>query len=863
MIDLPPVEESKAARRQALSADIWRTAYSWFILLACLAALIAVVSLAYGQLLAPVSWARDATVISLGLVIIGLVFVGAAIARRAGGVSKELEAWRLIGDALPFACICVDRRGRGIYWNGKFDTYFPRNSHAPLAAFKSGLGGDEAAGAQIQSLMSAVLAGDTQYLDLSWHGDRDGVSTHTGSWQWVRLTARQLDEQDSTYLWIIEDKTAEHRLTGQIALQKQRLDAFLEHAPVGFYEADADGKLEYVNSVLANWLGKTLEEVIRSGLNLADILPEPPSADGGEARLHRDRFDRDRPGRDRPDGADALNVQVAIISDTAGVDAVARGVVRDLATERSLEKALAHANERFRKFFAETSSPLAIVGQGRAIIESNQAWRVAANGRVPSDMATAPAGMVAEIDQEKFGEWFDEVVENQSTGSTLCVRLAVPSHDAESGQAKAENEEDEEPVPHEASFSAMRIEAADGKLDEIVLQLHDVPQTVGAQSAQALKMQAVGQLAGGVAHDFNNLLTAMIGFCDLLLGHHSPGDPSFGDIMQIKQNANRAANLVRQLLAFSRQQTLRPTVLKITDILADLNSLLRRLIGVDVTLDIVHGRDLGSVRVDQGQLEQVIINLAVNARDAMEEGGTLTITTRPVHIDEVDRRGDEVVAPGEYVAIDVRDTGTGMSPETVERIFEPFYTTKDVGAGTGLGLATVYGIMKQTGGHIFVETALGHGTSFEILLPAVANVEAKQGDEKQVAADLTGAGTILLVEDEDAVRLFGARALRGKGYTVVEAEHGPAALIELEALEGPLDLLITDVMMPEMDGPTLVRKIRDIIPDLPVIIISGYAEDSFRKDVGEATDISFLAKPFSLQELAAKVKDVIGEGRQS
>ena len=237
------------------------------------------------------------------------------------------------------------------------------------------------------------------------------------------------------------------------------------------------------------------------------------------------------------------------------------------------------------------------------------------------------------------------------------------------------------------------------------------------QFAQSQKMQAVGQLAGGIAHDFNNLLTAMIGFCDLLLQRHQPGDASFADIMQIRQNANRAANLVRQLLAFSRQQTLQAKVLDVTDALTELSHLLRRLIGASIELQIVHSRDVFLVKVDQGQLEQVIINLAVNARDAMPEGGRLIIRTRNETRTAMEQRGTEIIPPGDYAAIEVADTGTGIPPDILQRIFEPFFSTKEVGSGTGLGLSTVYGIVRQTGGFVFVDSTVGKGTTFTILLP--------------------------------------------------------------------------------------------------------------------------------------------------
>jgi two-component system, cell cycle sensor histidine kinase and response regulator CckA len=385
------------------------------------------------------------------------------------------------------------------------------------------------------------------------------------------------------------------------------------------------------------------------------------------------------------------------------------------------------------------------------------------------------------------------------------------------------------------------------------------------QFAQSQKMQAVGQLAGGVAHDFNNLLTAMIGFCDLLLMRFRPGDPSFADIMQVKQNANRAANLVRQLLAFSRQQTLQPRIIDITDVLVELSHLLRRLIGESIELKVVHGRDLGLVKVDQGQLEQVIINLAVNARDAMTGTGVLTIRTANVTQTGAIRHGHEVMPAGNYVLIEATDTGVGIPKENLARIFEPFFSTKEIGSGTGLGLSTVYGIVKQTGGFIFVDSTPGRGAVFQIYLPRHhlmdgalgARTETAEAAETASNRDLTGIGTVILVEDEDPVRIFGARALRNKGYTVLEAKSGDGALEMIRGAEEKIDLLITDVVMPRMDGPALVRQVREIHPDMKVIFISGYTEDAFRQRLDSDSEIHFLPKPFSLRQLAGKVKEVI------
>ncbi|MGH7045332.1 MAG: ATP-binding protein [Stellaceae bacterium] len=400
---------------------------------------------------------------------------------------------------------------------------------------------------------------------------------------------------------------------------------------------------------------------------------------------------------------------------------------------------------------------------------------------------------------------------------------------------------------------------------ELTLYFIDVTErkALEAQFSQSQKMQAVGQLAGGVAHDFNNLLTAMIGFCDLLLLRSRPGDPAFADIMQIRQNANRAANLVRQLLAFSRQQALQPRVLDITDVLVELSHLLRRLIGENVVLDVEHGRDLGLVKVDQGQLEQVVINLAVNARDAMPEGGRLTIRTANRHQATPLRRSSEIVPAGDYVRIEVADTGVGIAPANLARIFEPFFSTKEVGSGTGLGLSTVYGIVKQTGGFISADSTPGRGARFEILLPrhqaaTPAPLARAATMEPAPPKDLTGTAAVMLVEDDDAVRMFGARALHNKGYRITEARSGEAALELIRAAAQKFDLLITDVVMPQMDGPALIREVRLIDPGIKIIFISGYTEDAFRQRLDRDAGIHFLAKPFSLRQLAIKVKEVLG-----
>ncbi len=383
------------------------------------------------------------------------------------------------------------------------------------------------------------------------------------------------------------------------------------------------------------------------------------------------------------------------------------------------------------------------------------------------------------------------------------------------------------------------------------------------QVAQATKMQAIGQLAGGVAHDFNNILTAIIGHCDLMLMRHTPGDSDYDDIQQIKSNSNRAAGLTRQLLAFSRQQTLRPQVLQLPDIVADVSNLLNRLLGENVKLEVSHGRSLGAVRADPGQLEQVILNLAVNARDAMPGGGIVNVQTYAVPAARVRELRSDILPVGDYTALRVSDTGHGIPPDVISKIFEPFYTTKEVGKGTGLGLSTVYGIVKQSGGFIFAESEPGRGASFVIYLPVHATVAPEKAPDKprltDKRGDTWGTGTILLVEDEDMVRAVAERALSRQGYKVLTASDGEQGLEVLARAGETIDLLISDVVMPNMDGPTMVGHARKTHPDLPVLFMSGYAEEQLRKSI-DIANVAFLPKPFSVNQLAEAARDTMTAG---
>ena len=439
----------------------------------------------------------------------------------------------------------------------------------------------------------------------------------------------------------------------------------------------------------------------------------------------------------------------------------------------------------------------------------------------------------------------------------------------------------------EVFVQVMLKRAADPGDQTLIAVLNDATElkTLEAQFVQSQKMQAIGQLAGGVAHDFNNLLTAISGHCDLLLLRHDQGDPDYNDLVQINQNANRAAALVGQLLAFSRKQTLRLEEVDLRDTLSELTHLLNRLVGETVTLTLDHEPVLHALRADKRQLEQVVMNLVVNARDAMASGGEISIRTRNVTYREAKNRDRATVPAGDYVAIEIIDQGVGIPNDKLQKIFEPFYTTKRTGEGTGLGLSTAYGIVKQSGGFIFADSVPGQGSTFTLVFPAYKaesgsllrqNYETTEPASTPVQNTLIGApivgggdtarnsdnaavaesndNVILLVEDEAPVRAFASRALRLKGYTVLEAESAEDALRTLKDTDLAIDLFVTDVVMPGMDGPSWVRQALEKRPDVRVVFVSGYAEDAFGEGKVEIPNSVFLPKPFSLTQLTETIR---------
>ena len=482
-----------------------------------------------------------------------------------------------------------------------------------------------------------------------------------------------------------------------------------------------------------------------------------------------------------------------------------------------------------------------------ALMKFSPSGALIAANRAARDLVVLDAGSGA-MAHELFeglgrpvGEWLSDVVEERLPGGSEVLR-------AHGADAEAF-----------LQITLRRIVELGRPAVLAVLQDATKLKTLEAQFVQSQKMQAIGQLAGGVAHDFNNLLTAISGHCDLLLLRHGRDDTDYADLVQISQNANRAAALVSQLLAFSRKQTLKPARVSLQDVLSDLMHLLTRLVGEKVRLRLAHAPDLGTIRADKRQLEQVIMNLVVNARDAMPGGGTIRVETEALTLTEDLHRNRARVPAGDYAVIRVMDAGVGIPEDKLEKIFEPFFTTKRPGEGTGLGLSTVYGIVKQSGGFIFVDSVVDEGTQFSLYFPINETAEVER-TTFVAAPRLTprqGQGTVLLVEDEAPVRAFASRALRLRGYTVIEADCAEEALRALEDPDVDVDVFVTDVVMPGMDGPSWVKEALIARPNVKVVFVSGYAEDVLSEEQARIPNSVFLPKPFSLNELAITVQGAL------
>ena len=691
------------------------------------------------------------------------------------------------------------------------------------------------------------------------------IAGHDGAHgRWLRMRVRPLGagKRDAKYaVWSIADITRDRERQEDVFQELRHAIEYLDHAPCGFFSVNPSGELVYVNATLANWLDYDLAEIGSGGPKLADIV----SGDGASlltsivavpGEVKTEVFDIDLKMRGGKTMPARLYHKLAFGAD--GAPGPSRTLVISRARDERSDPERS-AEVRFMRFFDHTPMAIATVERGGSVVRANARFaKLAQSLGVDAAANRSIFRAVCARDRGLLISAINQAAEGQ--GDIKPVEVMLEGDKERWGQ-----------------FFVTAVEQDERETEAAIVYMLETTErrALENQINQSQKMDMVGQLAGGIAHDFNNVLSAIMMANDFLLNAHKPTDPSFQDIMQIKQNATRAATLVRQLLAFSRRQTLRPQVLDLGDALSDLTMLLRRLIGEKVKLDLVHGRDLWPVKVDVSQFEQVIVNLAVNARDAMPDGGKLTVKTANVTAAQSAQLAYKGMPAAEYVRIDITDTGTGIPANIRDKIFEPFFSTKEVGKGTGLGLSTVYGIVKQTGGFVYVDSEEGKGTSFSIFLPrhhAVQEEEEAKGEhqagaqamnggakpaETKPRADLTGQGTILLVEDEDGLRSLNARGLRSRGYSVIEASNGIEAMEALEEKDGAVDLVVSDVVMPEMDGPTLLKAMRDRNPNLKIIFVSGYAEDAFEKSLPENEQFAFLPKPFTLTQLVAAVKETM------
>ncbi|KQT57418.1 MULTISPECIES: cell cycle histidine kinase CckA [unclassified Aureimonas] len=791
------------------------------------------------------------------LAVVGVVVVFAAAVGLVsfsaqpgqGGIANDFL------DTLDVGTLIVDRRGRIVYANKAYGLATgAANDPAELRTIERLLARERDASEAIYRL--ANLARDQRSGQEEIRLPRSLADASSTEPRWYRVSVRPLSgASGALQAWQIADVTAERDDQETFFQDLQHAIDYLDHAPAGFFAADAKGRIAYINATLADWLGvdlvafrpyaRAIAEFAADG-DAALLSTSPEAAEAGAVSI----VDLDLVR------ADGHRLPVRLLRKTGLLPDGAPGLSRTIVLQRNIDAkgagALDAAEVRFTRFFNSSPMAIAALGHDGRVVRANAAF---------ARMFGQPAagGLVS----------VGEVVGDESRDALRNALLAAGRHDASIPVVDVE-------LPGSSPTRVARLylsaagESGDGSGDAAILYGVDITdqRSLEEQFAKSQKMQAVGNLAGGIAHDFNNVLTIITASVDFLLLNHRSGDPSFQDLLLIKQSANRAASLVRQLLAYSRRQTMRPKMLNLTDVIADMHLLLKRISGDLVKLERHHARDLWPVMADIGQFEQVITNLVQNARDAMPEGGRIQVSTRNVPDGETRGFGYAEMQGGDHVLVEVMDSGTGMPADVAERIFEPFFTTKEIGKGTGLGLSMVYGIVKQSGGFIFVDSKVGQGTTFRIFLPRhipadlpLTNKVEPSLSAEQVAAkaDLSGTASILLVEDEDHVRAGNVRALKMRGYEVHEASSGVEALEVMEAIGGRVDLVVSDVVMPEMDGPTLLREMRAKRPDLKFIFVSGYAEDAFAKNLPEGEKFGFLAKPFSLRDLAIAVKDMLEE----
>lgn len=736
-------------------------------------------------------------------------------------------------DALEEPALLVDRSGAPVLANRAYEDLARRmgvlGDAGRLPVVDRLFGGDPLLGPSIFRLSRAASQRQArrEMLSPTRVGDRPEL---------VRFEALVSPAADNHVLWRLNERT-----DAGPASETEARGLFVEDSPIGFFAARPDGTIVYMNRAL------------RAAIGLDDDMPAPRVRglikEDPARVLRRDRKSSD-PSRvaitlQRADGGEVPAHALTVWPAEAADGATRTFVFVDRATDAgAVHEARRDASASIGSFFENAPFGAALLDGTdpavSAVLDANAALMDVTQGRA------APGGAFADLFDASEGP------------QALAQRLRQASHEPVEVQLATT-------PPKAAHVYLARTD--DGRGLAYVINVTE-QRELEQRLSQAEKMREIGMLAGGVAHDFNNLLMAMMQNCDFLLRRHPVGDPDYMDLCEINHHALRAKELAERLRAYARQQTFKREVLEVSGFVAQMHDLIRRLLGETIQFEVRHGRDVPFIKADKSQLERVLVNLATNARDAMFEtgrGGKLTIATSRTTAAEIRALGHSPIEDGDYVLIEVSDTGGGIRPEDQAKIFRPFFSTKESGAGTGLGLATSYGIIKQSEGFIFFESHLGRGTTFRILLPVYEPTSAEVEDlarrereaGKRPLLDVSGRGRILLVEDEDRLRKSIARNLADCGYEVVEAEDGEDGLQQLSSAPGSFNLVISDVTMPIMTGPEMLKAATsEMIGGAKVLFLSGYAPESFA-EVLERFPVSYMAKPVGLQPLAQRVKELI------
>lgn len=767
---------------------------------------------------------------------------------RIGERLPEADLVKAINDSHDEAILVMTRRGQPIYANRAMSAILGRSESGAIGMLENAFSGVSETAEALFRLNRAAMSGESRSEILTApHRGADPTPRHFKVTVRPFTTAELQRDPGPLVIWTLADVTEQRR---QETAARAEIDTQLglyDKMPLGLMKMDAEGVITHANRTLVDWIGMPPEAIDKRILRLKDLV----SADGAEVLMTAARR-----------GVDTLAINLDIVREDGrslpmhlvcrgdGTDAGEHGLVIG-CLNRETEIAGADdgtAELRLSRFFQSAPFGIATVASDGTITNANTAFaRMILDGTsgAGESVLDALTPRTERNTRQRVEASLKDVIDGRGNVSPIEITVG-------------QNNE------YTRRVFMSPLAGAKGAREAAVLYVLDATEQkrLEARFAQSNKMEAVGTLAGGIAHDFNNVLTAIIGFSEFLLQSHKPGDPAHRDLLNIKSSASRAAGLVSKLLAFSRQQTLQNEVLQLGEVVSEITPLMNKTLGEKIQLKVLTERELWLVKTDKSQIDRVIVNLVVNAKDAMLDGGELTIRTRNVTERECQKMDHFGLQVGEYVIIEVSDTGTGMSPDVLNKIFEPFFTTKGVGKGTGLGLATVYGIVKQSGGFIFPESEIGKGTTFRVFLPRYvpdaeeeAAIQQRQARrEARHAPDVTGSGRVLLVEDEDGVRSFAVRALRSRGFEVLEATNGAEALELIEANDGNLDIVVSDVVMPEVDGPTLLKTLRKTHPDLKFVFMSGYPNDAFRAGFDSDEKYGFLPKPFSLAQLVSKVK---------